>query len=169
MNMEYFKKYVLTLIIAAISFAAFAQNPDHSVLDLWNKNDVKFNSSQTGNPLLPGYYADPTIIEDNGTFYVFATSDIPSWNDITKLAVWSSKDFVNWKCDYLNWPTKEACKSATGMPSGVWAPSLIKAPDGKFYMYVTVGQEVWVGVAQNLPGPWKNALANNQPLIRHKN
>ncbi|MEO5592423.1 MAG: family 43 glycosylhydrolase [Chitinophagaceae bacterium] len=83
--------------------------------------------------------------------------------------MWSSKDFVNWKCDYLNWPTKEACKSATGMPSGVWAPSVIKAPDGKFYMYVTVGQEVWVGVAQNLPGPWKNALANNQPLIRHKN
>ncbi len=82
--------------------------------------------------------------------------------------MWSSKDFVTWKCDYLNWPTNEACKSTTGTPSGVWAPSVIKAPNGKFYMYVTVGQEIWVGVADNLAGPWKNALSNNQPLVRHK-
>ncbi|MEO7801968.1 MAG: family 43 glycosylhydrolase [Ginsengibacter sp.] len=166
--MEYCKRLVITLIITSIWFGAFTQNPDPSVLDLWNKNDLKFDSPKAGNPLVPGYYADPTIIEDKGTFYVYATSDMPSWNDITKLALWSSKDFVNWKCDYLNWPTKEACKSSTGTPSGVWAPSVIKASNGKFYMYVTVGQEVWVGVADNLRGPWKNALSNNQPLIHHK-
>ncbi len=157
-----------TVALLLISFFSNAQNRDTSVLRLWDKNDVVYNAPKAGNPLLPGYYADPTIIEDNGTFYIYATSDLRSWNDITKLAVWSSKDFVNWKCDYLNWPTKEACKSATGTASGVWAPSVIKAPNGKFYMYVTVGQEIWVGVADSLKGPWKNALPNNQPLIRHK-
>ncbi|MEO7766800.1 MAG: family 43 glycosylhydrolase, partial [Ferruginibacter sp.] len=168
MNRKYLKCYAVTLITFVISFSTLAQNPDQSVLELWNKSDLTFNSSKTGNPLLPGYYADPTVIEYNGTFYIYATSDMPNWNDITKLAVWSSKDFVTWKCDYLNWPTKEACKSTTGTPSGVWAPSVVKAPNGKFYMYVTVGQEIWVGVAENPRGPWKNALANNQPLVRHK-
>ncbi|MEO6819775.1 MAG: family 43 glycosylhydrolase [Ginsengibacter sp.] len=162
------KKYIATFVTLIIGFCAYSQNPDQSVLNLWNKNDLKYDSPKTGNPLLPGYFADPTIIENNGTFYIYATSDMPSWNDITKLAVWSSKDFVNWKCDYLNWPTKEACKSSTGTPSGVWAPSVIKAPNSKFYMYVTVGQEIWVGVADSPVGPWKNAMANNQPLVRSK-
>ncbi len=163
-----FKKYLTVIFFIATVYPAFAQNPDQSVLDLWNKNDLKSDQPKAGNPLLPGYYADPTIIEENGIFYIFATSDMPNWNDITRLAVWSSKDFVHWKCDYLNWPTKEDCKSSTGTPSGVWAPSVIKAPDGKFYMYVTVGQEIWVGVADKLVGPWKNALPGNQPLVRHK-
>ncbi|KQS36785.1 family 43 glycosylhydrolase [Pedobacter sp. Leaf194] len=162
-------KYCYILIIAfSISTSASAQNPDQSIINLWTKKDLKFDSPKTGNPLLPGYFADPTIIESKGTYYIYATSDMPSWNDITRMAVWSSKDFVNWKCDYLNWPTKEACKSNTGTPSGVWAPSVIKALNGKFYMYVTVGQEIWVGVAENPMGPWKNAKADNSPLIRHK-
>jgi arabinoxylan arabinofuranohydrolase len=115
MKMGYFRKHVVTLIVASIGFSAFAQNPDTSVLALWEKNDVKFDSPKAANPLLPGYFADPTIIEDKGTFYVYATSDMPSWNDITKLAVWSSKDFVNWKCQYLNWPTKERYRRAGNM------------------------------------------------------
>lgn len=168
MSQGYFKMFVAAFVTFLFCANAFAQNPDQSVLNLWNKNDLSFDSPKVGNPLLPGYFADPTVIEDNGTFYIFATSDMPDWNDISKMAVWSSKDFVNWTCNYLNWPTKEACKSSTGTPSGVWAPSVIKAPNGKFYMYVTVGQEVWVGVADKLQGPWKNALPDNQPLIRHK-
>nr|WP_294894402.1 family 43 glycosylhydrolase [uncultured Pedobacter sp.] len=168
MSLKIFKNQLLTAIILAIAFNSFAQNPDQSVINLWTKKDLKFDSPKTGNPLLQGYFADPTIIESKGTFYIYATSDMPSWNDITKLAVWTSTDFVNWKCDYLNWPTKEQCVSNTGTPSGVWAPSLIKSPNGKFYMYVTVGQEIWVGVANSPIGPWKNAKADNTPLVRHK-
>jgi arabinoxylan arabinofuranohydrolase len=168
MNLKMLKNCLLTIIISITVFNAFAQNPDQSVIKLWTKNDLKFDSPKTGNPLLPGYYADPTILQDNGTFYIYATSDMPNWNDITKLAVWSSKDFVNWKCNYLNWPTKEQCVSNTGTASGVWAPSVIRSPNGKFYMYVTVGQEIWVGVADSPTGPWKNAKADNTPLVRHK-
>ncbi|MEO5592731.1 MAG: family 43 glycosylhydrolase [Chitinophagaceae bacterium] len=168
MTLKTAKKYLLTAIIFLVGFTASAQNSDQSVINLWTKKDLKFNSPKTGNPLLPGYYADPTILEDNGTFYIYATSDMRSWDDITKLAVWTSKDFLNWKCDYLNWPTKEACKSNTGTASGVWAPSVIKATNGKFYMYVTIGQEIWVGVADRPTGPWKNAKTDNTPLVLHK-
>jgi hypothetical protein len=129
---------------------------------------LKYDSPKTGNPLFPGYYAGPTILEDNGTFYIYATSDMRSWNDITKMAVWTSRDFINWKCDYLNWPTKEQCISKTGTASGVWATSVIKAKNGKFYMYVTVGQEIWVGIAYSPTGLWEKSKADNTPLVRHK-
>ncbi|MBC7617309.1 MAG: family 43 glycosylhydrolase [Pedobacter sp.] len=168
MNLKRTKNYLLTALVSAIGFNSFAQNPDRSIINLWLKKDLKFDSPKTGNLLLPGYFTDPTIIEDKGIFYIYATIDMPSWNDITKMAVWSSTDFVNWKCDYLNWPTKEQCLSTTGTGSGVWAPSVIKAPNGKFYMYLTVSQEVWVGVADKPSGPWKNAKADNSPLFRHK-
>jgi arabinoxylan arabinofuranohydrolase len=35
-------------------------------------------------------------------------------------------------------------------------------------MFVTIGQEIWVGVADKPTGPWKNAKADNTPLVRHK-
>jgi beta-xylosidase len=168
LNRKITTNYLLTAFSLLIAANSFGQNPDQSVINLWTKKDLKFDSPKTGNPLLPGYYADPSILADNGTFYIYATSDMSSWNDINKMAIWSSIDFVNWTCSYLNWPTKEQCISITGTPSGVWAPSVIKATNGKFYMYVTVGQEIWVGVADSPTGPWKNAKADNSPLVRRK-
>lgn len=156
----------LMFIVCSVGFAqSYEQNP---TLHQWTIKDKKYNDCKTGNPVLPGYYADPTIIEHDGTFYIYATSDLMSWNDISRLGVWSSTDLKNWKCTYLNWPRKELCVSETGRPDGVWAPSVVKAPNGKFYMYVTVGREIWVGVAEHPLGPWKNAKSDNQPLIRHK-
>ena len=146
----------------------YCQYPNNTTLQQWTVEDAKYNDPKNGNPIIPGYYADPTIIEDNGTFYIYATSDLRSWNDITKMGVWSSTDLKNWKCTYLNWPTKEQCKTDTGRADGVWAPSVVKGANGKFYMYVTVGREIWVGIADHPLGPWKNARKDNQPLIRHK-
>ncbi len=148
--------------------AATAQLADSSVLKLWQHPDKAHNAPGNGNPLLPGYFADPTILEDRGTFYLYATSDLTKWTDINRLAVWSSTDFVNWQCQYLNWPTRPLCASATATTAGVWAPSVVKAPNGKFYMYVAVGEEIWVGVADAPLGPWRNARPDNQPLVRHK-
>lgn len=152
-------------LLPKLSESQIKENP---ILKQWVQTDAQYNDPENGNPILPGYYADPSILENEGSFYIYATSDLTSWNDITKMGVWSSKDLKNWKCQYLNWPTKEQCYSITGKPDGVWAPSVVKGTDGKFYMYVTVGREIWVGVAPSPLGPWKNARADNQPLIRHK-
>jgi arabinoxylan arabinofuranohydrolase len=71
-------KKKIFLIPAVLFFAinAIAQNPDQSVIKLWTKNDLKFDSPKTGNPLLPGYYADPTILQDNGAFYIYGLPKI---------------------------------------------------------------------------------------------
>ncbi len=115
------------------------------------------------NPIYDKYLADPTIVKLNDTFYVYATID--PWGS-NELAVLATKDFISWKPEKINWPTKEACTSATSLNEMVWAPSVVKA-NGAYYMYVTVGGEVWVGTSKHPLGPWKNAKADGSPLIRN--
>lgn len=115
-----------------------------------------------GNPIIPGYYADPTVIQDNGKFYIYATLDPWGGNE---LGLWESSDFKNWILIPLNWPTKTLCTSPTSNGNKVWAPSVIKGKDGKFHMFVSVGSEVYAGVADKPEGPWRNAVEGNKPLI----
>jgi len=114
------------------------------------------------NPIIKGYFADPTIVWFEGSYYIYATID-PWGGD--ELGVFETKDFQNFERKHINWPTKKACTSPTSWENMVWAPSVVKAPDGKFYMYVSVGSEVWVGTSEKPLGPWKNAKADGTPLI----
>jgi beta-xylosidase len=97
-------------------------------------------------PIVKGYYADPTIVKYKGTFYKYATID--PWGG-EELGVLETKDFKKFTVDHINWPTKKACTSPTSNGSMVWAPSIRKAPNGKFYLYVAVGSEVWAGVSED--------------------
>lgn len=112
------------------------------------------------NPILPGYFADPSIVQHDGKFYMYVTAD-PWGTDF--LSCWVSDDFQSWTFNKLNWPTKEACTSPLSGDSKVWAPSVIKKGDA-FYMYISVGSEVWCGKANHPLGPWKNMLGD-QPMI----
>ncbi len=123
--------------------------------------ETKWFSPGNSNPILPGYYADPSVIEHQGKHYIYATLD--PWGGET-LGCWESDDFKNWTYRELNWPTKKACTDATSMGSMVWAPSVFKTKDGKLRMFISVGSEVWVGEADHPLGPWKNTLGN-KPLI----
>lgn len=113
------------------------------------------------NPVLPGYFADPSLVSHEGKHYIYATLD-PWGGD--KLGCWESSDFKEWTYQILNWPTKQACTSPTSKDSMVWAPSVVRGADGKFYMYVSVGSEIWAGVADEPLGPWKDANGG-KPLV----
>jgi beta-xylosidase len=117
------------------------------------------------NPIVPGYFADPTVIKEGSTYYIYATID-PWGGD--ELAVFETKDFKTFTRKHINWPTKKACTSATSNSSMVWAPSVRKGPGGKFYMYVAAGSEVWAGVSNHPLGPWKNIKPDNSPLVGAK-
>jgi beta-xylosidase len=114
-----------------------------------------------GNPIIPGYYADPTVVQYEGSVFVYATID--PWGGDT-LACWESTDFQHWTYRHLNWPTRAACSTPESGPAAVWAPSVVRARDGRFYMYVSVGSEVWCGVADHPLGPW-HGLLDHAPLI----
>ena len=119
-------------------------------------------NSYISNPIYKGYLADPSIVKPDSTYYIYATYD-PWGGD--ELAVIVSGDFLNWEIKHLNWPTKQACTSPTSGDSRVWAPSVVRAANGKYYMYVSVGSEIWAGVSEHPLGPWENAKADNSPLI----
>ena len=121
----------------------------------------RWDAPHSANPVLPGYYADPSLVQYDGKFYLYATID--PWGGRT-LGCWESLDFKNWTYRELNWPTKEACTSPTSHGSMVWAPSVVHAANGKFFMYVSVGSEVWVGTADHPLGPWRDAHGG-KPLI----
>ena len=55
---------------------------------------AKWNTPGAGNPLLPGYFADPTIKKFGDTYYIYATTD-GTGNGYGPAQVWMSKDFVN--------------------------------------------------------------------------
>ncbi|TWI93929.1 glycosyl hydrolase family 43 [Mucilaginibacter frigoritolerans] len=117
-----------------------------------------------GNPILPGYFADPTIIKEKGVFYICATID--PWGD-KELGVFTTKDFVKFDRQHINWPTKQVCTSPSSNTSMVWAPCVLKGKDNKFYMYVAVGSELWAGVSNTPLGPWRNLKADNTPLVKY--
>ncbi|WP_313442741.1 family 43 glycosylhydrolase [Novosphingobium sp.] len=113
------------------------------------------------NPILPGYFADPSIVQHEGEWFVFATED-PWGGD--RLGLWRSRNFRDWTFSEPSWPTKLAATSPTSNKSKVWAPSVVRGHDGRFWMYVSVGSEVWVGVADHPAGPWRDANGG-RPLI----
>lgn len=125
-----------------------------------NSQPAPRQSIELHNPVIPGYFADPSIVQHEGKFYMYVTAD-PWGGDF--LACWESEDFREWTFNKLNWPTKQACISPTSNENMVWAPSVIKKGNN-FYMYISVGSEIWCGIAQHPLGPWKNML-DDRPMI----
>lgn len=114
------------------------------------KNEVAYS----GNPILPGDFADPCILNYKDTFYIYATTG-------TEATVWRSADFINWKLTKLNWPT------SMNLPD-IWAPSVRQGTDGKFYFYTTTNHNIYVGVANHPAGPFKNVLGDDSIFIKNR-
>ncbi len=108
---------------------------------------AEWNTPGAGNPLLPGYFADPTIKKFGDTYYIYATTD-GTGNGYGPAQVWMSKDFVNWRNVTMNWPTTEV----------VWAPDVVQQPDGSYRYYYCTPCVIYVGESDNPAGPWKNRL-----------
>ncbi len=62
-----------------------------------------YNTPGAGNPILPGYFADPTIKKFGDTYYIYATTD-GSGAGFGPAQLWCSKDFKNWTLMPMNWP-----------------------------------------------------------------
>lgn len=108
---------------------------------------AEWNTPGAGNPLLPGYFADPTIKKFGDTYYIYATTD-GTGNGYGPAQVWMSKDFVNWRNVTMNWPTTEV----------VWAPDVVQQPDGSYRYYYCTPCVIYVGESNQPTGPWTNRL-----------
>ncbi len=161
----YMKIPILTFIFIAIVFS--------SCLTQVKRNG---NLNHSGNPIFPGWYADPEGIVFKDEYWVFPTYSAKYENQVF-FDAFSSKDLVTWKkhAHVLDTSIIKWAKQA------LWAPSIIEKK-GKYYLFFSAndlqkpGGPYWdekdainhhggigIAVADAPSGPFKDYLG--KPLI----
>lgn len=114
-----------------------------------------WDKPENANPVLPGYFADPTIFYDSTSqaYYVFSTTDGNWISYSSEPAVWYTTDFLNWKSQPLSLPS-------TWPTAPLWAPSVTKHPtNGRYYLLYADKGGTFIAFADSPLGPWKNATS----------
>lgn len=118
----------------------------------------------SGNPVFPGWYADPEVAMFDGKYWIFPTYSA-AFDDQTFFDCFSSTDLVNWT-KHERVLTNEDVKWAR---RAMWAPSVVEK-DGKYYFFFGANDVhegeiggIGVAVADKPEGPYKDYLG--KPLI----
>ena len=147
------RKTILLTIILLTALTTTAQRQRRE----YTPSPVKgqpWNAPGNINPILPGYFADPTIRRFGDIYYIYATTD-GTGNGYGPAQVWASYDFVNWQNMVMNWPTTEV----------VWAPDVVQQPDGAFRYYYCEPCVISIGESQSPVGPWRNILGRDNAAM----
>lgn len=120
---------------------------------------------RSGNPIFPGWYADPEGVVFGKTFWIYPTYSAP-YNQQVFLDAFSSRDLVNW--------TKHSrILDTNAVPwvwRAMWAPAIVKH-NGKYFLFFA-GNDIQnneqvggigVAVSDKPEGPFKDYLS--KPLI----
>jgi beta-xylosidase len=113
---------------------------------------------RTGNPLVPGYFADPTIKKFGDTYYIYSTTDGIKLGS-GQPTVWISKDLKNWFNQEMEIDLPEGLTNC-------WAPDVIER-NGNYYYYMgncQFGCNIYGYESQTPIGPWK-PIKNGEPVI----
>lgn len=123
------------------------------------------SKQRSGNPVFPGWYADPEAVIFNGEYWIYPTYSAP-YNQQVFLDAFSSKDLVNWNkhTRILDTVNVKWAKRA------VWAPAIVEK-NGKYYLFFGANDiqnnnekgGIGVAVADNPAGPFKDHIG--KPLI----
>lgn len=154
-----YKRTMNRLIFTSLLVASLCSLPNESAAQRkeYTPSPVKgteWNKPGNLNPIIPGYFADPTIRKFGDTYYIYATTD-GTGNGYGPAQVWVSKDFTNWKNVILNWPTTEV----------VWAPDVVQQPDGKYRYYYCEPCVISIGESDSPLGPWHNILGKPNAVM----
>lgn len=102
-----------------------------------------------GHALIPDMLADPSIVEFDGTFYCYATTD--GWGRGLDTSgtpvVWKSRDFLNWSSSGSLFPPNFDAK--------YWAPSAPVYKDGRYYLFPTLDNRITALVSDSPEGPFR--------------
>ncbi len=119
----------------------------------------------SGNPIFPGWYADPEGVIFDNTYWIYPTYSA-RYEEQVFLDAFSSSDLVNW--------TKHSriltTNAVTWARRAMWAPAVL-AKDGKYFLFfgandIQNDQEkggIGVAVADRPEGPFKDHLG--KPLV----
>lgn len=119
------------------------------------------NQQTSGNPIFPGWYADPDAAIFGDSYWVYPTYSA-KYNEQVFLDAFSSKDLVHWTKhhDILDTANFKWAHKA------IWAPAIVQK-DKKYYLFFGAndmhqGEEggIGVGVADNPAGPYKDHIGH---------
>ena len=123
------------------------------------------NKKASGNPVFPGWYADPEGIIFGKKYWIFPTFSAPYEKQVF-FDAFSSPDLVNWTKHERILDTA----SVKWAKRAMWAPSIIEK-DKKYYLFFGANDiqsdkelgGIGVAVADKPEGPYKDLL--NRPLV----
>lgn len=126
--------------------------------------DAQKNSSHTGNPLFEGYYADPFVVNYDGTVWIYPTYSAEFAKQVY-LDAFSSKDLKTWK----KHPRIVDSAAVKWAKFAMWAPSAIRS-QGKYFLFFAANDiheneygGIGVAVADKPDGPYVDHIG--KPLI----
>ena len=129
----------------------------HAVPADRQSNDMGVFDMHTGNPAIPAYLADATMIYDKETdaFYAYGTNDGGGGENVFPTQMWYSKDCKNWINRPLNLPDSWTAAAGT---KALWAPSIIYNPGTrKYYLMYGIDCKTFVAMSDGPLGPWEDA------------
>lgn len=101
--------------------------------------------------ILPGDYADPTILRDGNDYYMTHSPFVY----MPGFLIWHSQDLMNWQ---------PLTRIKTPITGSAYAPDLIKH-NNKYYIYYPAKGTNWVIWADDILGPWSNPIDLKVGLI----
>lgn len=108
------------------------------------------------NPILSGFYPDPSICEANGYYYLVCSS----FSYVPGLPIFRSRNLVSWEQigNIIDRP-EQLDFSGQGVSRGLFAPT-IRYHEGKFYCICTQVDKIgnFFVTADNPEGPWSNPI-----------
>ena len=121
--------------------------------------------SLSGNPIFPGWYADPEARIFEGEYWIFPTYSAP-YDEQIFFDAFSSRDLVTW----TKHPRVLRAESFSWVKRAVWAPSIVRK-DGWYYIFFGANDiqndqqlgGIGVARARHPAGPFRDHLG--RPLI----
>lgn len=118
-------------------------------------NDTRLDT----NPLRR-YCADPNLAIFDGRYFLYCTDDgVDDWGT-TAFSVYVSDDLATWE-RYLALDLRDV--PWWSGENGAWAPSIVRAADGRYVFYFVAGNQIGAAVADTPYGPF---LAEPEPIVR---
>lgn len=104
----------------------------------------RFHEWQNQVVVLPGDYADPSVLKDGDNYYM---THSPFFYQPGFL-IWHSRDLVNWT---------PVCRAGSSWEGSAWAPDLQKVGD-TYYIYFPANNTNYVITAKDIRGPWSEPI-----------